>query len=836
MNRTYDPIHADAIKPNNVRLHTIYKSANGVLQLVSVTPFWAVALKMVRYTKSDLGDICLILRNGTNLSGTRWTMELVEKWLTDNCSSMGYASYDQLRWSQFRSRIEHVVTIVNAHDDEPQPTNTEGTTQEGRRERRSGKKTRKARGDPSRAIVHSTPAAPSPTTIQPPTSMPTPTSIPPFATPSWQQQQIPQYYPSYVYPPNAYPYTYYPFQQQQLEQPYQATPTHLPLSPSLPLQATEPSLPAPGSSTTPSRNPRSLSEWMVLPATHPSQGTITRRNTDGIDRSRQADPMPDANLGGRAQTWPSVGGPNIADMGIRLGPSLSVSEEKSDDEEKRRKIMMEWLEANGDRTGGRTRKSEVPTATVATAATLNYIQPSMRRYNHEIQGHRQPPSRTSVIPPLPPTSPATSVAVPPPIVSPTPGISIRSPTPEPVGSTTPSSTSAVESPVTPPLAQSYIPPPPHSLPQQQQPQLQPQGQSQEDDASPPVIPSSSLLTTSNPRCSAQHRARYGPYGRDGPLRYHRDSGSFYGDEDGEEDESDEEDSEDGGTHDTDTGRPQRVNDAAEGARRSRSSANAQSYDPQGSSTMATTSAVNGGTSPYVSPVPPPQHSSIPRFYANLSNQYAPSLPIQMSEASGGAQPQPTYTDATATHAESQEPQPRTWTGRGGIRELAELVSGMQIQPASSPSMQPQPPPPAPTSSFQSQHPQLHPNSWISTLQTPSASRAVTRAATPSEVFVPPFYDSQTGHGSSTDRSNTLDDDDDDESDSESGSSNMDHNSLLSFPPTSAQIPLLPAYPTTGFYSHSTHLAYPPLVPTSVQQQQQQQQQQQHPWAISAWTN
>ena len=33
-----------------------------MLQLVSVTPFWAVALKLVRYTKSDPGDICLILR------------------------------------------------------------------------------------------------------------------------------------------------------------------------------------------------------------------------------------------------------------------------------------------------------------------------------------------------------------------------------------------------------------------------------------------------------------------------------------------------------------------------------------------------------------------------------------------------------------------------------------------------------------------------------------------------------------------------------------------------------------------------------------------------------
>jgi hypothetical protein len=34
-----------------------------MLTLVSVTPFWAVALKLVRYTKWDPGDICLLLRS-----------------------------------------------------------------------------------------------------------------------------------------------------------------------------------------------------------------------------------------------------------------------------------------------------------------------------------------------------------------------------------------------------------------------------------------------------------------------------------------------------------------------------------------------------------------------------------------------------------------------------------------------------------------------------------------------------------------------------------------------------------------------------------------------------
>lgn len=61
--KPYDPIYTAAIQPNNVHLHTIFTSPNGLLTLVSVTPFWAVALKLVRYTKWDPGDICLLLRS-----------------------------------------------------------------------------------------------------------------------------------------------------------------------------------------------------------------------------------------------------------------------------------------------------------------------------------------------------------------------------------------------------------------------------------------------------------------------------------------------------------------------------------------------------------------------------------------------------------------------------------------------------------------------------------------------------------------------------------------------------------------------------------------------------
>ncbi|KIL63955.1 hypothetical protein M378DRAFT_79054, partial [Amanita muscaria Koide BX008] len=110
-NTTYDPIHTDALKPNNISRHTVYTSSNGLLQLISVTPVWAVALKLVRFTKSDPGDICLILRNGTNISGTKWTEELVESWLTTLCWPMGYRDYDPIKRSQLQGKIKFVVAM-----------------------------------------------------------------------------------------------------------------------------------------------------------------------------------------------------------------------------------------------------------------------------------------------------------------------------------------------------------------------------------------------------------------------------------------------------------------------------------------------------------------------------------------------------------------------------------------------------------------------------------------------------------------------------------------------------------------------------------------------------
>jgi hypothetical protein len=50
----YDPIYWDALKPNNVALNTIYTSPG--LKLISVTMFWGVALKMVRYKRGALNN------------------------------------------------------------------------------------------------------------------------------------------------------------------------------------------------------------------------------------------------------------------------------------------------------------------------------------------------------------------------------------------------------------------------------------------------------------------------------------------------------------------------------------------------------------------------------------------------------------------------------------------------------------------------------------------------------------------------------------------------------------------------------------------------------------
>jgi len=114
--RRYDPIYTASIKPNNVHLHTLYTSPG--LTLVSVTPFWAVALKLVRYQKHDPADITAILRNGTRLNGVQWSVEILERWLQTECWAMGYGNYPDWLKRDMRERIGHAVAQLR---EGPQP-------------------------------------------------------------------------------------------------------------------------------------------------------------------------------------------------------------------------------------------------------------------------------------------------------------------------------------------------------------------------------------------------------------------------------------------------------------------------------------------------------------------------------------------------------------------------------------------------------------------------------------------------------------------------------------------------------------------------------------------
>lgn len=83
---------------------------------VSVTPFWTVALKMVRYNPADREDICILLRSGTLARQMHWTPTRLEIWLLGTCWAMGYAGYDHERIKQMRRRMIEVVAEANRWD------------------------------------------------------------------------------------------------------------------------------------------------------------------------------------------------------------------------------------------------------------------------------------------------------------------------------------------------------------------------------------------------------------------------------------------------------------------------------------------------------------------------------------------------------------------------------------------------------------------------------------------------------------------------------------------------------------------------------------------------
>ncbi|KAF8190649.1 hypothetical protein K438DRAFT_1591904, partial [Mycena galopus ATCC 62051] len=110
----YDPIHAASIQTGEAL--TVYTSPNGLLKLVSVTPLWTVALKMVRYNAADREDICILLRSGTLSRQFHWTPTRLEVWLLGTCWAMGYAGYDHDRIKQIRQRMTEVVAEANRWD------------------------------------------------------------------------------------------------------------------------------------------------------------------------------------------------------------------------------------------------------------------------------------------------------------------------------------------------------------------------------------------------------------------------------------------------------------------------------------------------------------------------------------------------------------------------------------------------------------------------------------------------------------------------------------------------------------------------------------------------
>lgn len=112
----YDPIYYDAKQPNNVDMNTIYSSPG--LVLISVTMFWGVALKLVRYKKEDPTDIVAMLRHGTKLNGVQWTPQIMENWIKTLCWPMGYDSYQPQRIDELRDRIQDAVRLLQSSCDD----------------------------------------------------------------------------------------------------------------------------------------------------------------------------------------------------------------------------------------------------------------------------------------------------------------------------------------------------------------------------------------------------------------------------------------------------------------------------------------------------------------------------------------------------------------------------------------------------------------------------------------------------------------------------------------------------------------------------------------------
>jgi hypothetical protein len=79
---------------------------------------WAVALKLVRYAKKDPEDCGAVLRLGSFQRGYRWTVDVLERWLSERCWPMRYAKYPPQQKAQLRERLKDALARAFP---EPQP-------------------------------------------------------------------------------------------------------------------------------------------------------------------------------------------------------------------------------------------------------------------------------------------------------------------------------------------------------------------------------------------------------------------------------------------------------------------------------------------------------------------------------------------------------------------------------------------------------------------------------------------------------------------------------------------------------------------------------------------
>ena len=79
---------------------------------------WAVALKLVRYAKKDPEDCAAVLRLGAFQRGYRWTVDVLERWLSERCWPMQYSKYPPQQKAQLRERLKDALARAFP---EPQP-------------------------------------------------------------------------------------------------------------------------------------------------------------------------------------------------------------------------------------------------------------------------------------------------------------------------------------------------------------------------------------------------------------------------------------------------------------------------------------------------------------------------------------------------------------------------------------------------------------------------------------------------------------------------------------------------------------------------------------------